>query len=66
MTLPSTSSACTSRAYVLQAIGLSREAAYSTLRVGIGRFTTREELTRAAALLVPAYRDVAARSSLDG
>lgn len=52
----STGSACTSGAlepsYVLQAIGLSREAAYRTLRVGIGRSTTEEELASAAQLIV--------------
>lgn len=44
----STGSACTSGAlepsHVLTAIGLSREQAYSTVRVGIGRFTMEDEL----------------------
>jgi cysteine desulfurase len=44
----STGSACTSGAlepsYILQAIGLNRRDAYSTLRIGIGRFTTEEEI----------------------
>lgn len=48
----STGSACTSGAlepsHVLTAIGLSREDAYSTLRIGIGRFTMESELEYAA------------------
>lgn len=48
----STGSACTSGAIepsqVLAAIGLSRNEAYSTLRVGLGRPTTAEDITKAA------------------
>lgn len=48
----STSSACTSGSiepsHVLQAIGLSREMAYRTLRVGFGRFNTLQEAEYAA------------------
>ncbi len=48
----STGSACTSGAlepsHVLTAIGLSREEASSTVRVGIGRFTMQSELHYAA------------------
>jgi len=48
----STGSACTSGAlepsHVLTAIGLTREQAYSTVRVGIGRFTMEDELEFAA------------------
>lgn len=44
----STGSACTSGAlepsYVLEAIGLSREDAYGTFRIGLGRFTTEEDI----------------------
>lgn len=51
----STGSACTAGAlapsYVLEAVGLSREAAYRTLRVGLGRETTGAELNRAALLI---------------
>ncbi|GIV81908.1 MAG: hypothetical protein KatS3mg051_1262 [Anaerolineae bacterium] len=43
-----TGSACTSRtiepSHVLQAMGISRQDASSTIRVSIGRFTTAEEL----------------------
>lgn len=43
----STGSACTSGAlepsHVLQAIGVSREMAYRTVRIGFGRFNTQEE-----------------------
>lgn len=49
----STGSACTSGAlepsHVLTAIGLSRDAAYNTVRIGIGRFTMEQELEYAAA-----------------
>ncbi len=54
-----TGSACTSRtiepSHVLQAMGLSRQDASSTIRVSIGRFTTAEELTVAAESLAEAY-----------
>lgn len=59
----STGSACTSGAlepsYVLQAIGLSREEAYGTLRIGVGGLTSREEIGRAASILISAYLAVA-------
>jgi cysteine desulfurase len=41
--------------YVLTSIGLSREMASSTIRVGIGRFTTYEEIKNAATLITEAY-----------
>lgn len=48
----STGSACTSGAmepsHVLTAIGLGRREAYSTVRVGLGRFTMEDELEFAA------------------
>jgi len=48
----STGSACTSGAlepsHVLTAVGLSRDQAYNTIRVGIGRFTMEQELDHAA------------------
>jgi cysteine desulfurase len=56
----STGSACTTGAlepsHVLIAIGLSREDAYQTLRIGLGRFTTQEEITTASELMIRAIR----------
>ncbi len=61
----STGSACTSGApepsYVLTALGLSRELALSTIRVGLGRFTTESEVRAAAAVLVNAHRHLYSR-----
>ena len=58
----STGSACTSGAlepsYVLEAIGLSREAAYRTLRVGFGRSTTQSQLDMAVQLFAKAYESL--------
>jgi len=52
----STGSACSSASadlsYVLSAIGLSRELAESSLRIGLGRFTTEEEVVYAAERLI--------------
>jgi len=51
----STGSACTSGApepsHVLLAIGLSRKDASSTIRIGVGRFNTEEEMERAAGVI---------------
>ncbi len=56
----STGSACTTGAlepsHVLTAIGLSRELAYHTFRVGIGRFTTREEIIDAAESIINSFK----------
>jgi cysteine desulfurase len=41
--------------YVLTSMGLSREAAESTIRVGVGRFTTDEQIKNAAMILCRAY-----------
>ncbi|MDP4255743.1 MAG: IscS subfamily cysteine desulfurase, partial [Bacteroidota bacterium] len=44
----SSGSACTSASpepsYVLKALGLDDELAYASLRIGLGRFTTDEEV----------------------
>jgi len=60
----STGSACTSGAlepsYVLRAIGLSREAAHRTLRIGIGRQTTKSDLKKAAHLFHRAFESLRA------
>lgn len=54
----STGSACTTGApepsYVLLAIGLTREEAYSTIRVGVGRFTSDREIDQAADAIIEA------------
>ncbi|MCA9131672.1 MAG: cysteine desulfurase [Planctomycetales bacterium] len=58
----SSGSACTSAnpspSHVLQALGLSEERARSSLRFGIGRFTTRAEIEQAAAWLVDGVRQL--------
>jgi cysteine desulfurase len=55
-----TGSACTSGAiepsHVLQAIGLDRSDAFSTVRVSLGRFTTEEEILAAISYLMKAWR----------
>lgn len=60
----STGSACTSGAlepsYVLTAIGISREEAYRTLRIGLGRFTTEEHITLGIGKLIDSYHNMAA------
>lgn len=56
----STGSACTSGAmepsHVLTAIGLSREAANGTVRIGLGRFTTQAEIDATAEMIPPIWR----------
>ncbi len=51
----SAGSACTSGtpapSHVLLAIGLERDAAHQTIRVGLGRFSTEEEITLASNLI---------------
>lgn len=51
----STGSACMSSSgetsHVLKAIGLTREEARSTIRLGLGRFTTQEEVDQAIAII---------------
>jgi cysteine desulfurase len=59
----STGSACTSGApepsHVLLAIGLDRDAASSTIRIGVGRFNTEEEMEMAAGAIVGAVERLA-------
>lgn len=56
----SSGSACTSAAiqpsHVLRALGLSEEAAHSSLRFGLGRFTTEEEVDFVAERLIDVVR----------
>jgi cysteine desulfurase len=55
----STGSACTSGApepsHVLLAIGLDRQTANSTIRIGVGRFTTEDDISTAARSILSAY-----------
>lgn len=69
----SSSSACNAGAlepsHVLLAIGLTRDAAYSTIRVGFGRFTSSSDVEHAAKFLSDAVRRVRsfqAESDADG
>ncbi len=58
----STGSACDTGSgepsHVLTAIGLSRDQARATVRLGLGRATSREDVDRAAALIAAAFRDL--------
>ncbi|RYJ02989.1 MAG: aminotransferase class V-fold PLP-dependent enzyme [Acetobacteraceae bacterium] len=59
----STGSACSSAAvepsYVLQALGMPEAEARATLRIGIGRFTSPQDVDRAAAALAAGWRHAA-------
>lgn len=61
-------SACTSGAlepsYVLTAIGLSREEAYQTLRVGLGRFTSESNIYNGAVQIVDCYVELSQLSKV--
>lgn len=52
----SSGSACTSASlepsYVLRALGVDEEMAHTSIRYGIGRFTTEQEVDRAVAMTV--------------
>jgi cysteine desulfurase len=56
----STGSACTSAtvepSHVLRALGLTPEMAHSAVRIGIGRFTTAEEIDYVAHRVVEAVK----------
>lgn len=58
----STGSACDSGSIepsrVLLAIGLDRDQAFSTIRFGLGRFTTNAEIQKASVQLIEAYREL--------
>jgi cysteine desulfurase len=58
----STGAACSSGvespSHVLQALGLSPEMMDGALRIGIDKFTTDEEIERAAEILITTIRDI--------
>ncbi|HUF09442.1 MAG TPA: cysteine desulfurase family protein [Rhodothermales bacterium] len=64
----SSGSACSSGSgkpsHVLRAMGLSDREAGSSIRIGLGRFTTLEEVNFAASRIVSAVRDVRERQTL--
>ena len=57
---PACESGALEPSHVLLAIGLSREQALSTVRAGLGRFTTEAEIETAAASLAEAWARIAA------
>ncbi|WP_343559492.1 cysteine desulfurase family protein [Kiloniella sp. b19] len=60
-------SACSSAelepSYVLRAMGLDEEAALESFRLGMGRFTTREEVERTADVMIAAIRSLRAKAA---
>lgn len=66
----STGSACTSArpepSYVLKAMGVPDELAYCSLRFGLGRFTTEEEVDYAAARVIEAVTGLRALATTPG
>ncbi len=64
----SSGSACTSDSlepsYVLQALGINIEMAHTSLRIGIGRFTTQEEVEAAATQIIDAVKHLRQMSPL--
>ena len=65
----STGSACSSAtlepSHVLRAIGVPREVAHTSLRFGLGRFTTADEINHAVDLMVQKVAEVRALSLQD-
>ena len=61
----STGSACTAAkvepSHVIQALGLSKERAHSSVRLGLGRFTTDQEVRVAVGALTEAAHDIRRR-----
>ena len=64
----SSGSACTSASlepsYVLRALGVAEELAHTSLRIGIGRFTTEAEIDQAIASITQAVNKLRAMSPL--
>ncbi|MGB0934650.1 MAG: IscS subfamily cysteine desulfurase [Alphaproteobacteria bacterium] len=64
----SSGSACTSASlepsYVLRALGVGEELAHTSLRIGIGRFSTEEEIDRAADRIIEEVNRLRAMSPL--
>jgi cysteine desulfurase len=64
----SSGSACTSASlepsYVLKALGVDEELAHTSLRIGIGRFTTEEEINQAADDIIKAVNHLRSMSPL--
>lgn len=64
----SSGSACTSASlepsYVLRALGVSEDMAHTSLRIGIGRFTTEAEIDKASELIINAVNKLREMSPL--
>ena len=64
----SSGSACTSASlepsYVLKALGVDEELAHTSIRFGIGRFTTKEEVDYATDKLISAVKRLREMSPL--
>lgn len=64
----SSGSACTSASlepsYVLRALGVSEDMAHTSLRIGIGRFTTEAEIDKASDLIINAVKKLREMSPL--
>ena len=64
----SSGSACTSASlepsYVLRALGVEVELAHTSIRFGLGRFTTKEEVDKAIGIVVTQIRKLREMSPL--